>query len=277
MTLRPLKAAVGAWQPADAPAPDPLAALRAAWPLIVGADVARNTHPAALERGALLVYTRSSAWSQQLSFLSERIIAAANARTGNGTVERVRFRVGRVAPEGRRPSLEPRWAKRPRGQSRHEAATLDDAFARFRTDVQAAQRAKAAAGWKECLACNAHIAPGTGSYCVPCANARSQRCAQTVARLLFDAPWLGYAGVRERVEELTPQAYEAIRKRLLAQWWDTLLRLQWSGRQRMTRRERAIASSYVLLKSGLDPETIAPAVVRDLLGDRLHDLIYGRE
>jgi hypothetical protein len=33
----------------------------------------------------------------------------------------------------------------------------------------------------------------------------------------------------------------------------------------------------VLLKSELEPDKIAPAVVRDLLGDELHEIFYGNE
>ena len=40
-------------------------------------------------------------------------------------------------------------------------------------------------------------------------------------------------------------------------------------------RERLVASSYVLLQSKLAPEAIMPATVRNILGDELHDLLYG--
>jgi len=95
--------------------------------------------------------------------------------------------------------------------------------------------------------------------------------------LLFDVPWLGFAGAAAVVEGLTQHEYESIRRKLLATWWESLQRIRREGRRRLSTRERLIASSYVLLKSGLDPERIAPAVVRDLLGDELHHLIYGNE
>ena len=39
-------------------------------------------------------------------------------------------------------------------------------------------------------------------------------------------------------------------------------------------RERQIASSYVLLQSGLEPDRITPAVVRNLLGDELEAQLH---
>jgi hypothetical protein len=278
VTLRPIKNAVGSWTPGVTVAEDPLVAIRGAWPSIVGPDVAQQCRAAELERGVLLVVTKSSAWSQQLSFLSERVLGAIAARTG-ATVERIRFRVGRVVPSSAAAgAARRRRAHKARPVDGREApATLDEAIARFRADVTAVQRAKAAAGWKECRQCGVWVAPASGPLCVPCVNARSQQRTAAVARLLYEAPWLGYSGVAELVGDLGLQEYESIRKRQLQRWWDVLARVAKSGRRALTHRERMIASSYVLLKSGLDPERIAPAVVRDLLGDELHDILYGNE
>jgi len=41
--------------------------------------------------------------------------------------------------------------------------------------------------------------------------------------------------------------------------------------------ERTIASSYVVLKSELPPDEIRPATVRNVLGDELHDFLFGTE
>lgn len=278
MTLRPLRTAVGAWTPGAEIAGDPLTVLAATWPAIVGSDVAKNSRPLEISHGALLVLTRSSAWSQQLSFLSAHIVAAVAEKTGKTDVQRVRFRVGRLAAVGTSPRPVRQASDTAHtSRSRETAATLDEAVQRFRTDVTDAQRAKAAAGWNQCEKCGIGVLPSAGSLCVTCVNARAEARAASVARLLFDVPWLGYDGIAELVSGLMLAEYETVRTRLLSRWWDALSRVRRSGRRTMTPRERLIASSYVLLKSGVDPERIAPAVVRDLLGDELHDIIYGNE
>lgn len=279
MTLRPLHAAVGAWTPGAEIVADPLTLLAAAWPSIVGPDVAKNSRPLEISRGALIILTRSSAWSQQLSFLSDRIVAAVAQKTGTRDVERVRFRVGRIAASGTGTGRASDYSRaiRAKSQPREAAATLEEAVQRFRGDVIDVQRAKAAAGWNECEQCGIGVSPLAGSLCIACVNARDEARASCVARLLFDVPWLGYDGIAKIVGDITPAEYEAVRTRLLSRWWDALSRVRRSGRRIMSPRERLIASSYVLLKSGVDPERIAPAVVRDLLGDELHDIIYGSE
>lgn len=151
------------------------------------------------------------------------------------------------------------------------------ALERFHADVTAAQRAKQRAGWKECERCGVSIPPAAVLLCTPCRNAKSQERDAHVARLLFEAPWLGYAGIAELVGNLSADEYEAMRLRLLKRWRDVLERVRQSGGAHLTTRDRMIASSYVLLKSRLDPERIAPAVVRDLLGDELHGILYGNE
>jgi hypothetical protein len=271
--MQALRSVLSAWQPAAVIQDDPLSHLRAQWATIVGEEIAANSRPTELTNGVLLVVTRSSAWSQQLSFLSERIVEAVRTATGV-SLERVRFRVGRItdrtgAPAGRKASTR-------KNVERHaKSATLESAVALFREDVARAQRAKAGAGWKECNRCGIRIVPDTGQFCAPCTNVRSAERSATIARLLFEVPFLGYSGIAEHVENLSRGEYERVRGKLLARWWDALTQLRRSGRTRVRSHERDVASSYVLLKTGLDPERIAPAVVRDLLGDDLYQVFYG--
>lgn len=271
--MKPLRLAVSAWEPHDAHA-DPLLVLRSQWPGIVGAEVAANSRPAEIARDALLIVTRSSAWSQQLQFLSERILAAVHERAGL-KIERLRFRVGRVMDEGYAPfAVRAVRAKRKRAL-RDAPPSLEAAVDRFKTDVLAAERAKADAGWKECAGCGVRITPASGPRCAPCENARRERRDARVARLLFEAPWLGYAGIAPLVDDLSPDDYQLVRLQQLRRWKDALERVRRGGGRMLTTRDRMIASSYVLLKSELDPERIVPAVVRDLLGDELHEILYG--
>ncbi|MGB8798055.1 MAG: hypothetical protein WCC70_10935, partial [Candidatus Aquilonibacter sp.] len=93
-------------------------------------------------------------------------------------------------------------------------------------------------------------------------------------RLLFEAPWLGFAGTAKLVEDLRQDEYESIRRRLLSRWWDRLRRVRLTGTLSRDGAERLIASSYVLLKSELAPERLTPAIVRNVLGDDLHELLY---
>ncbi len=276
--MKPLARVLTGWKPQAEETSDPLFVLQSEWAAIVGADVAAQTRPAEIVRDSLVVVTRSGAWSQQLAFLSERVLAAVQKRAGI-TIRGLRFRVGRIrenaAPRGARTGRNPRLKTQARVLD--EAPTLQAAIERFRTDVAAAQRAKERAGWKECLRCGARTHTSSGSFCVPCAIAHAQDRDAQVARLLFEAPWLGYQGIAPLVKGLTPQDYEAVRLRLLRRWKDTLERIRRSARPRVTMRDRSIASSYVLLKSQLEPDRIAPAVVRDLLGDELHDIFYGNE
>lgn len=276
--MKPLARALTAWQPQALHPGDPLSVLQAEWAQIVGDDVAAQTRPAEIVRDALVVVTRSSAWSQQLAFLSERVLHAVQERAGV-SIRTLRFRVGRVRESagGGMPRRRRTDRKKPAVRAAEAAVSLEAAIDRFRADVAASQRAKAAAGWKECARCGARTHTASGPFCVPCANVHAQERDAQVARLLFEAPWLGYAGIAPLVRGLTPQEYESVRLALLRRWKDTLERIRRSARPRVTTRDRSIASSYVLLKSQLEPEKIAPAVVRDLLGDELHDIFYGNE
>lgn len=276
--LTPLGRALDGWAPAERGKLDPVAAIGAAWSEIAGEDVARNSHPVAMLGTALVIVTRSSAWSQQLSFLAPRLIEAVGKRFPKAGIDRLRFRIGRVAtasaPAARGAAARP--SRRP-AAPRPPAETVDEALRRFASEADTRRRAKLAAGWKECQGCSVPIAPDAGLRCPSCANAFASERERRIAQLLFEAPWLEFAGIADLVDNLGKLEYESVRRRLLARWWDTLARAQRAGRLSRDGRERAIASSYVILKSGLAPERIAPATVRAVLGDAVCDLIYGTE
>jgi hypothetical protein len=272
-----LSEALAGWQPASNAAPsEPLTLLEAGWDQIVGSKVAQNSRPIRVADGTLTITTRSSAWSHQLSLLSEHVLHAVAARVPNAGIRAIRFRVGRIADSPRRPQLPSRRnvvlrPQRPRGAS----ADAAEALARFRHDVEAARGERASAGSRECRRCAALMPPGPEPLCATCSNARIQELTAATGRLMFEAPWLGYSGTVTLVGGLQEEEYERIRSQLLAHWWRMLARARAAKRLSRDGRERLIASSYVLLQSRLAPEEILPVTVRSILGDELHVLLYG--
>jgi hypothetical protein len=275
--LKPIAQALAGWAPqGEGSEPDPLGAIGAGWPIIAGADIAKHSRPFQLAGDTLTVVTRSSAWNEQLSFLAERILASLHEHFGFHTITRLRFRTGRISRGEQTRTTRAKAGTIPTATvARQDSVSAQEAVARFRRDVAHARRAKSSAGWKECKGCATMIAPAGEAFCKACSIARTQERERLVARLLFEVPWLGFAGIAGLVDELTLAEYTAIRARLLARWWETLLRARASKHLSESGRERLIASSYVVVKSGLEPEHIAPATVRNLLGDELCELIYG--
>ena len=273
-----LSDALDGWKPGDGAVPDdPVILLGAAWSEIVGAENARNSHPIQADEQTLTIVTTSSVWSQQLSYLHDTVLASVRARLPTCGIERLRFRVGKL-PQRRSEIARARVIERERAARAHApAANADEALERFKATVSEAERAKRARGWKECSQCTALIAPGSGQLCVSCAIARGAERERLVSRLLYEAPWLGYAGTAELIEGLHRDEYDAIRLRLLVRWWDRLTRARYHGKLSRDGAERLIASSYVLLKSELPPERLTPAIVRNVLGDDVHDLLYSND
>lgn len=275
--LRPLRAELGAWTPrAGRPRLEPLAAIAAAWPQIVGSDLARSTRPASISGDVLVVVTSSSAWSQQLAFLVPEILAALASLPQAAGIAQLRFRVGRMAratgrAAGASPAAPARSKRRP-GPETLPAETLEEALARMRERFAQSQDAKRALGWKACDRCGVWIQGG--ARCAPCAGSIAAEREVAVQRLMYDAPWLGYGGTAALIDALTIEEYERIRHALLERWWALLARAKADGRVSSNGRERKIASSFVLLHTGWEPQRITPAVVRNLLGDDLMTLLY---
>jgi hypothetical protein len=273
-----LSRALSNWDPAAGAAErEPLTLLEAGWPDIVGAQVARNSHPSRVADGTLTVTTRSNAWSHQLSLLGEHVLRAIAARVPKARIERLRFRVGRLPQaDAGRPARAPHARPRVRVE-RPEAASAAEALARFRQEVDASSRAKRSEGWSACAGCGALAPPDGGRVCAACRNASRRRRAEATARLLLEAPWLGYGGTAALVKGLREEEYEGIRAQLLTRWWSLLVQARTAKRLSRDGRERLVASSYVLLRSNVPPEEIMPATVRNVLGDELHDLIYAEQ
>ena len=273
--MRRLAEALGAWAPAEgAGVADPVVLLGAAWSEIVGLENARNSHPAQLAGDTLTIVTASSVWSAQLSYLAEQIVATLAARLPRAGIQKVRFRVGKLPVRSSHSRATRVVEDVATASSSEPASDAREALGRFRASVDAAERAKRARGWKECTGCSALIAPVSGPLCTSCGIAREAERERAISRLLFEAPWLGFAGTAKLVEDLRKDEYESIRRRLLSRWWDRLRRVRLTGTLSRDGAERLIASSYVLLKSELAPERLTPAIVRNVLGDDLHELLY---
>jgi hypothetical protein len=274
--MKSLGESLKGWSPiAGAPA-DPVLAIGSRWPELVGGSVAANSRPLKIERGVLTVVTRSSAWSQQLSFLAERILTSIATTVPAAGVERLTFKVGRLAAPRSRPAAAAPGSGGQGGRLAAFEPAVDTAaaVARFRARVEAFWRAKQAAGWNPCPRCGVPLAPGSASHCGVCADARIGERTSAVMRLLYEMPLIGFEAARESVPDLGRSEFGAIRSRLLKRWWTVLQRAVREGKLTRDGRERAIAQSYVMLKSGVTADRLAPATVRNELGDELYALIY---
>jgi hypothetical protein len=275
--LRSLRSVVSEWAPVQGRALDPLVSVHGAWEGIVGKDVAHNARPQQLLSGTLIVTTASSAWSQQLAFLEPQILAALSALPENCRVARLRFRVGRVQP---RTASAPTASRRPLPvppRRLPEGPANPDVMERLRERL--ALRARSAA--QLCAGCgvaldSAHAGTANdGERCAPCTFAERQRRVAQAQRLMYETPWLGFEAIAAQSGGLDERECEAIRRDLLRRWWEVLARAERTGRLRSDGFERRIASSYLLLQSGLPPDQVSRAAMRNLLGDRLEALLFG--
>jgi hypothetical protein len=267
--LRSLRSVVSEWAPVAGRALDPLVSIHGAWEGIVGREVAQNARPQQLAGGTLIVTTSSSAWSQQLAFLEPQILDALAALPENCRVVRLRFRVVRPAARTvasaviRRPSAPAVRVRLPEEPSNPEApARLRERFARLRSLAA-----------HLCADCGVEIE--SGERCAPCAFEERRRRVQRAQRLMFESPWLGFAAISAQSGGLDERDCEEVRRDLLRRWWEVLARCERTGRLRSDGFERRIAGSYLLLQSGLQPDQVSRAAMRNLLGDRLEALLFG--
>ncbi len=75
------------------PDPSTIRELRAAWPDLVGGQIASHSHPRTLRDRILTIAVDSAPWATQLRYLEADLLARLQARVGLGAVERVRLAV----------------------------------------------------------------------------------------------------------------------------------------------------------------------------------------
>jgi predicted nucleic acid-binding Zn ribbon protein len=75
------------------PDPSTLRELRAAWPEIVGGQIASHSRPRTLRDRVLTIAVDSAPWATQLRYLEAELLARLQARAGPGVVERIRLAV----------------------------------------------------------------------------------------------------------------------------------------------------------------------------------------
>lgn len=274
MSLRSLRNVVGEWRPTRFRPGDPLQAVLTSWPAIVGENVAAHSSPLEINGDALIVGTRSSAWSQQLQFLSEDILRALAALPEARKIGRLVFRSGALR-RSRDRAVPDAPLRRPRpvlSLSAEPAADQWEALDRFRRRVASLRRHAAAT----CSACGAPLDDLARATCAPCDGGTQNERLLAAERVLFMAPWLGFEQTAEQVAGLEPGEYERARHTLLQRWWLMLQRARRTGKLSKSGIERKVASSYVLLQSRLQPDRVTPAVMGNLLGEELKTLLWGQ-
>jgi hypothetical protein len=241
--LKPLKGIVRSWSGEFRTPSDPLIAIEGVWDDVAGPEIAPNAQPVRVRAGELLLVTVSSAWSQQLDILAPQILRALAERVPEARVERLRFRTGRVVA----PRLAP---LAPAARPRHPART--------------------------CVECGVTLERDR-SRCAPCEEGRVESRRLKLARLLYDSPWLHFVRLAVEIPGLTRDDYDRTRSMLLDRWRTALERAARAKRLGRDGYERRIASSYVMLQSGLPPERITPAIEANLLGPEVYELLKGAE
>jgi len=178
--LHPLREMIKTWAPQRAHTNDPMAGIACAWESIVGEDLSQKARPSRFDGVTLHIITISGAWSQQLAFLEPQILSALRCLPEVKSIERLRFRVGRLRAGGASlqtlqsvpaPQVRVRTDDIPTGMSALERLRIR--CTRRRRDARAL-----------CTDCGVPM-PGGSTRCAPCAYAVKSWIVQT-ARASFD-------------------------------------------------------------------------------------------
>lgn len=163
------------------------------WPKVVG-DIARHAKPRRLDGDVLFVATASSAWSQELTFMRESILAKLRAALKGDYVREIRFSEHLWEPsehERRRKVGLPVMA-RSEGQSSMEAIRDERLAHSARSFSRTMARRKLyllRRGYIHCQRCGC-LYPSSKKECPYCAAEREWRAKRRAIAILEKAPHL---------------------------------------------------------------------------------------
>jgi len=283
---RRLRDLVGEWKPGAATTrSNEAASLIAAWPEIVGADLAQRTRPLTWREGALTVLTVSSAWSHQLSFLAPAILERLRERSPQLGIKRIRFAVAtgrtRALLEGSsisaasdlrrmRSSHGTEAGSRDAasiGPQRDRGASIETMLADLKVAQATLDERRMSAGWRRCAACGSLYEPRPGrDRCALCIDAEVARSDARIAHALAHEPWMRWEDVAQQLPGAQRSAFERVSRRLLASWEQHLRSAQRRlRRQALEAGDRVIAWSYVMMRAHKPQLDIGRAVVKNAL------------
>ena len=80
------------------------------WDEVVGAQIASQTRPVKIRGNVLEVCVEQAAWMQQLQLMKPQILKRLNAELGEGQIEEIFLKKGRIPPrEQNVPAQPPQW------------------------------------------------------------------------------------------------------------------------------------------------------------------------
>ena len=77
-----------------------LNALRQFWPDVVGAEIARRTHPSRIERGTLWIASPDACWAYELQFFKRELLSSVQTFIESHAIHDLRFCTGQLPPAG---------------------------------------------------------------------------------------------------------------------------------------------------------------------------------
>lgn len=75
-----------------------LSRIQQIWQSVLDPVLAENSRPAALKNDVLLVHVASSTVTQQMRFLTPRVIEQINRVMGEGRICRIQYKIGTISP-----------------------------------------------------------------------------------------------------------------------------------------------------------------------------------
>ena len=255
------------------------------WSKIVGADIAAQVRPVALEHGVLFVDVPGSAFKDQLKFIAEDIIDAVNENFPQDAAPVSQVRIARAFQVPERPpekistpaQIQPPVTLEDITLTDEEVARCEARAEKFsdekirRTVLQTlltqarVQRFRLATGWHSCRTCET-LCPPEEIFCEPCKIREREAMVEELFKIFYDAPQLKTHEARklllERMphmrRECSPDVVESARTSLIQKV---------ASRVTFGDEESPDVMKLVMLAKRLPPEKLTPAIIRRALID----------
>lgn len=251
------------------------------WNTLLGKEILKNSQAVSVKGGVLFVKAKNPVWAFELSKLKRDIIEKINRSLGKKTIKDIRFSAGALHKkkdslnEGDSLNTDISLLTQNEKEKIKEAVSLiqDPSLQRsckiFLLNLKALEKSKKSAGWKECKVCSSFIE--RAGLCPLCQAEENEKKQTNLYRLLWQAPWLSFAGAKNALPVITQNQYLFCKNSLL----DILYKeICLAGQEKNEARPPAQGLknkllTYALLKTGLPPENLTDQIINTTLDKNL--------
>jgi hypothetical protein len=254
-----------------------LAKLENKWPDIIGAKLAAQCNPEKIQNNILWLSTASAVWNQQIYFYHRQIIDKINKYFQKNIISEIRClstKMEKVKKGAARKRISVLPAELKENETFFKEELKEDHLRASLTRIFCKAK-KLEKNYKYrtqiCERCGNTYRGTNPKECVFCEEKNLQQKQSKIIRILKEAPWADYEGVKQQGDGISERVFYQTKNSFRAKIKEKVyLGIYTAGKNRAVDKKilKGKIMDYVSLRTGLTPDKINDKIIAEVYGKR---------